>query len=122
MNEKSGELKKRDGNFINNVPTSDNRPPIKVGSLASGCGDNYIGGVMGTKILKQRDLENKGMRVAMKLVREQEQLARCELSMNKAVARFNKQKDKAWKISERLAGIKGLISSCVDGKVEVVGI
>ena len=75
---------------------------------------------MKTEILKERDLQNEGMRVGMKLHCWSVRVAELDEKIAKMQARREKAEHTRWQLSENLAGIKGLISSCKDGSVEVV--
>ena len=74
---------------------------------------------MKTKILKQENLEKK----REKLFPKYEKLGEKELKLKKKIIeieeKYKKAKHKTWLISEKIAGLNGLISMCKNGKIKV---
>jgi len=75
---------------------------------------------MQTKILKQEDLEAERNKLLPKFdklrVAEEKQKER----VKQAEKKLREVSERTWQVSERIAGLNGLISQCEDGKVEVI--
>jgi hypothetical protein len=72
-----------------------------------------------TTILKQTDLEKKRDLFSLRLQKARIDEYSQEKKAEKHQKLFNEIHHRNWELSEKIAGLNGLISQCKEGKVEV---
>lgn len=73
-----------------------------------------------TKILKEEDLRQELDKATPKLRKMREVNQRIAERLEKLQKKLRDGEKEAHKLSEHMAGRRGLISHCVDGKIEVI--